>query len=88
MITIQWISITEINDAIRWMVIYLVDSGIQGLNNLGLIFIKRQIWRMASFFWFKSNLADNNSQIFIKTQIATKIKTQIARKERPTSIFS
>ena len=70
------------------MVIYLVDSSIQGVNNLGLIFIKRQIWRMASFFWFKSSLADNNFQIFIKTQIATKIKTQIARKEWPTSIFS
>ena len=68
MITIQWISITEINYAICRMVIYLVDSGIQGLNNLGLIFIKRQIWRMASFFWFKSNLADNKIfQVFIKT---------------------
>ena len=34
-ITIRQISITEINYAIKWMVIYLVDSAIQRLNNRG-----------------------------------------------------
>ena len=34
-ITIQRISITEINYAIRWIVIYPVDSVIRCLNNLG-----------------------------------------------------
>ena len=34
-ITIQRISITQINYAIRWIVIYLVDSAIQRLNNPG-----------------------------------------------------
>ena len=32
-ITIQWTSITEINYAIRWIVIYPVDSAIQRFNN-------------------------------------------------------
>ena len=32
---IQWISITEINYAIPWIVIYPVDSAIQRLNNWG-----------------------------------------------------
>ena len=35
-ITIQPISITEINYAIHWIVIYPVDSAIQRLNNRGL----------------------------------------------------
>ena len=35
--TIQRISVMEINYAIRWIVIYPVDSAIQLLNNLGLI---------------------------------------------------
>ena len=33
--TIQQKSITEINYDIRWIVIYLVDSAIQRLNNWG-----------------------------------------------------
>ena len=33
--TIQQKSITEINYDIRWIVIYLVDSAIQRLNNRG-----------------------------------------------------
>ena len=33
--TIQQKSITEINYDIRWIVIYLVDSAIQRLNNCG-----------------------------------------------------
>ena len=33
----MWISITEINYAIRWIVIYPVDSAIQRLNNRGLV---------------------------------------------------
>ena len=35
---IQRISIRETNYAIRWIVIYPVDSAIQRLNNWGLIF--------------------------------------------------
>ena len=34
---IQRISITEINHAIRWIVIYPVDSAIRRLNNRGLV---------------------------------------------------
>ena len=34
-ITFQWISITEINYAIHWIVIYPEDSAIQHLNNCG-----------------------------------------------------
>ena len=36
-ITIRRISITEINHAIRWIVIYPGDSAIQRLNNWGQI---------------------------------------------------
>ena len=36
-ITIQRISITEINYAIRWIVIYPVDSAIRRLNNRGQV---------------------------------------------------
>ena len=35
---IQRISVGKINQAIRWIVIYLVDSVIQHLNNRGLMF--------------------------------------------------
>ena len=36
LITIQRRSITEINYAIRWVVIYPLDSAIRRLNNRGL----------------------------------------------------
>ena len=57
LITIQRRSITEINYAIRWLVIYLVDSAIQRLNNRGLVNKKVNIFvqeaRFLVFgFWF------------------------------------
>ena len=38
LITIQLISIREINCTIHWIEIYPVDSAIQPLNNRGLVF--------------------------------------------------
>ena len=40
-ITIQWISIREINCAIQWIEIYPVDSAIHLLNNQGLVVVHK-----------------------------------------------
>ena len=47
--TIQRISITEINYAIRWIVISPVDSAIQRLNNRGLPLATRETKPFQSF---------------------------------------
>ena len=36
-IAIQWISVNKTNQAIRWIVIYPVDSAIRLSTNLGLL---------------------------------------------------
>ena len=49
LVTIQQISITEINYSIRWIVIYPVDSAIRRLNNRGQVGggegLQHGVWR-------------------------------------------
>ena len=47
-IAIQWISVNKTNQAIRWIVIYPVDSAIRLSTNLGLL-QNIQVSHLASF---------------------------------------
>ena len=68
---LSWrISIKEINYAIRWIVIYPVDSAIQRLNNWGQVSIfisdHGKSWRIAGNITQRGSFEPDESQVVLQ----------------------